>query len=126
MKTDVDLWIEKAEKFWDKKDYKQAAQWYRKAAIEGDAGAQYCLGWLYYAALGVKLDEAEAAKWFRMAAEQGVSEAQKALGDMYLRGEGVEKSDAEALNWYHKAADQGDKEAERLAEQIIHALELMI
>ena len=126
MKTDVELWIEKAEKAWDRKDYKCAAKWYRKAAMEGDAGAQYCLGWLYYAALGVELNETEAFKWIYKAAEQGEPDAQKALGDFYSRGVGVEQDDVKALDWYRKAAQQGNGEAGRIEEQIIHAIELSI
>lgn len=126
MSTETEQWMEYAEKAFDQKRYRQAAYWYRKAAKQGDAGAQYCLGMCYYGALGVKLNEAEAVKWFRMAAEQGEPDAQKALGDMYYCGHGVKANDAEALDWYRKAYDNGNAEAGRLIEQIIHAIELMI
>ena len=126
METNAELWVERAEKAWDRKDYASAARWYRKAAKEGHAGAQYCLGWMYYSALGVRLDEAEAVKWFRLAAEQDEPDAQKALGDMYLRGEGVKADEIEALEWYRKASYNGNGEAGRLVDQMIHAHELMI
>jgi hypothetical protein len=126
MNTETELWMEKAEEAWDKKDYKMAAKWYKKAAEAGDAGGQYCLGMCYYGGLGVKLNEGAAFKWVRKAAEQNEPDAQKALGDMYLRGEGVKADEIEALEWYRKASYNGNGEAGRIVDQMIHALELMI
>ena len=120
------MWMEQAEEAWDKKDYKRAAIWYRKAAEAGDAGAQYCLGMCYYGGLGVRLNESKAFQWVRKAAEQNEPDAQKALGDMYLRGEGVKADEIEALEWYRKADRNGNGEAGRLVEQMIHAHELSI
>ena len=114
MNTETELWMEKAEEAWDKKDYKMAAKW------------QYCLGMCYYGGLGVKLNEGAAFKWVRKAAEQNEPDAQKALGDMYLRGEGVKADEIEALEWYRKASYNGNGEAGRIVDQMIHALELMI
>ena len=76
--------------------------------------------------MGVRLDEAEAFKWISRAAEQDEPDAQKMLGDMYNRGEGVKEDGAAALEWYQRAYRNGNGEAGRLADQIVHALELMI
>ena len=57
------------------KIYAQAAEWYRKAAEQGDAGAQFNLGHLYYDGQGVPQDYGEAVRWFRLAAAQGQEEA---------------------------------------------------
>ena len=46
-------------------------KWYRKAADQGYAKAQFCLGIYCKCGYGTKKDLAEAAKWFRKAAEQG-------------------------------------------------------
>ena len=54
-----------------KQDYAQAAQWYRKAADQGNARAQYNLGTLYEAGNGVEKDVDKAVEWFRKAAKQG-------------------------------------------------------
>jgi TPR repeat protein len=43
----------------------------RRRAEQGDAGAQYNLGYLYANGLGVTQDHTEAVKWYRLAAEQG-------------------------------------------------------
>ena len=84
----------------------------REKAEQGDAKAQYNLGWMYYKGEGVPQDDAEAAKWFRKAAVQGNDRAQFGLGVMYDEGQGVPQDDAEALKWYRKAAEQGNADAQ--------------
>jgi len=76
-------------------------------AEQGDANAQFNLGWMYNNGEGVEQDFKEAAKWYRKAAEQGDAEAQSNLGLKYDNGEGVEQDFKEALKWWQKAADQG-------------------
>ena len=70
-------------------DDAEAVRWYRRAAEQGHAGAQYFLGLMYDYGLGVPLDDAEAVIWYRLAAEQGDASAQNNLGVMYGTGEGV-------------------------------------
>jgi TPR repeat protein len=79
----------------------------RKAAEQGDAGAQFSLGWMYEIGKGVPQDYSEAAKWYRKAAEQGLGSAQSNLGVMYKIGKGVPQDYSEAIKWYRKAAEQG-------------------
>ena len=50
-----------------------------KAAEQGDAKAQFNLGFIYSNGKGVPKDYAEAVKWTRKAAEQGHAEAQRCL-----------------------------------------------
>jgi len=57
------------------KSLKKAVEWYRKAAIQGDAKSQFRLGLIYEKGKGVKKDLAEAAKWYDEAANQGDAEA---------------------------------------------------
>jgi hypothetical protein len=87
-------------------DNTETAKWYRKAADQGDADAQYKLGLLYDNGQGVPLDYAEAAKWYRKAADQENADAQFKLGLLYDNGQGVPQDYAEAAKWYRKAADQ--------------------
>src|SRR6266568_7926951 len=93
-------------------DYAKAVYWFRKAAEQGLAEAQYLLAECYQRGDGVAKDSAEAVKWFRKAAEQGYAEAQNRLGFFYSWGEGVAKDAAEAVKWYRKAAEQGNAEAQ--------------
>ena len=96
------------------KDEREAAEWFRKAAEQGDADAQFSLGAMLVGGRGVEKDEGEAAEWFRKAAEQGHAKAQGRLGVMLAGGQGVEKDEREAAEWYRKAADQGNPEAQCL------------
>ncbi len=91
----------------DAKDYAQAAQWYGKAAAQGNAYAQTQLGNLYQHGLGVAKDEVQAAQWFRKAADQGLPGAQFYLAWMYRSGLGVSKDYGQAVQWFRRASDQG-------------------
>ena len=64
------------------KDQVEAVKWYRKAADQNLAKAQYNLGVCYDGATGegVAKDHVEAAKWYRKAAEQNYANAQNNLG----------------------------------------------
>ena len=83
------------------------AQWYRKAAEQGDSAAQYSLGYCYQKGIGVTKDEKQSVEWYRKAAEQGHAEAQAALGYCYQNGIGVTKDEKQAVEWFRKAVEQG-------------------
>ncbi len=85
----------------------EAVKWYRRAAEQGNARAQFLLGVLAKAGNGVPEDDREAMKWYKLAAEQGDVHAQTSLGNMYADGEGVPEDDREAVKWYRLAAEQG-------------------
>ncbi|MHB8744386.1 MAG: YeeE/YedE thiosulfate transporter family protein [Sulfuricaulis sp.] len=53
------------------RDESQAAVWFRRAAEQGNAEAQFALGLLYEDGLGVPHDEHTALSWYRKAADQG-------------------------------------------------------
>jgi len=121
------------------KDYKQAFEWFKKAANQGDADGQYWLGNLYAWGKGVAQDNKQAVEWFRKAGKQG---NENALGDLIfvdhpvedkerefwkltaakqghafaqciLAKEYYEKKDYEkAIDWWTKAAEQGDEEGQ--------------
>ena len=83
--------------------------WYRKAAQQGNAKAQYNLGVMYEQGQGVRQNYREAVNWFRRAAEQGLAPAQFSLGVMYDQGRGVRKNKAVAKEWFGKACDNGEQ-----------------
>ena len=60
-------------------NYKTAVKWYRLAAKQGHAKAQFNLGLTYYCGKGVPQDYRTAVKWCRRAAEQGNPRAQRGL-----------------------------------------------
>jgi TPR repeat protein len=68
---------------WSPKDEVKEVKWYRKAAEQNYAPAQYNMGVCYANGQGVAKDEAAAVKCWRMAAEQNVAPAQFRLGLLY-------------------------------------------
>jgi TPR repeat protein len=90
-------------------DYKTAVKWYKLAAEQGDADAQYNLGVMYAEGKGVPQDYKTAVKWYRLAAEQGDADAQYNLGNAYVRGQGVIQDNVYAHMWLNIAASSGDK-----------------
>jgi TPR repeat protein len=89
-------------------DYASAVRIFESLATQGNAAAQYNLGFMYDSGKGVAQDYAEALKWYRLAVAQGVAEAQQRLGVMYANGRGVTQDYAEALKWYRLAAAQNN------------------
>ena len=97
-------------------DYAQAAKWFRLAADQGNADAQFHLGLMYYFGEGVSQDDVEAAKWYRLAADQGHASAQFNLGVMYANGQGVRRNYVQAEKWYSLATDQGYADGAKLRD----------
>ncbi len=85
----------------------------RQQADQGDAIAQFDLGWMYFWGLGdLPQDFTQAVTWWRRAAAQGQASAQYNLGLMYRDGRGVPQDFTQAMAWYRKAADQGSAVAQ--------------
>lgn len=93
-------------------NYTEAVRWYRAAADEGNAFAQFRLGEMYMNGLGVEYDPALSFHWYYLAAEQGEVRAQAQLGFLYSTGIGVSQSLTEAVRWYSAAANQGSSLAQ--------------
>jgi len=55
----------------------EAVRWYRKAAEQGDIGAQNNLGYKYLDGKGVSQDYVKAYKWLYLASETGNTHASK-------------------------------------------------
>jgi TPR repeat protein len=62
-----------------KQDFGEAAKWFRLAANQDHALAQYNLGFLYYEGKGLKKDSLQGFMWIDRAANQGDEKAIKAL-----------------------------------------------
>ncbi len=86
--------------------YHVAAKWYRHAADQAFALAQFKLGGLYDFGRGVPQDYEEAVRLYRLAAEQGLASAQFNLGCMCEEGKGVYQNLHESVKWYRMAAEQ--------------------
>ena len=105
-------------------DYAQARAWYEKAAVQGNADAQYNLGVLYNKGRGVAQDYAQARTWYEKAAVQGHAKAQFNLGALYENGQGITRDYDKARAWYEKVAAQtDDQEAQQAAQQVLQDLD---
>ena len=93
------------------KELAEAVRWYQAAAGQGDARAQFEIGWCYLSGKGVEEAPEKAVGWYRLAAEQGYAAAQYWLGWCHQYGKGVEVDLAEAVKWYRTAAAQGNADA---------------
>ncbi|MDO4626090.1 MAG: tetratricopeptide repeat protein [Pasteurellaceae bacterium] len=70
-------------------DYSQAEYWYKQAAKQGVAEAQFNLG-------KIAQDYSQAMYWYEQAAEQGLAQAQSNFGAMYEQGRGVTQDYSQA------------------------------
>ena len=88
-------------------------KWFRKAAEQGDAEAQYNLGVCYDDGEGVVKDQFEAIMWYRKAADQRNDKAQYNLGVCYANGEGVAKNEVITYQWWLLASANGNDDSKR-------------
>jgi uncharacterized protein len=93
-----------------RKDPKQAADWYRKAAEQGVGAAEYNLGVMYANGDGVPRDVHEAVKWLQRASDHGIPMGREHLADLY--GGNEVQNYAKSLEWHRQAASQGDPTAQ--------------
>ena len=77
-----------------KQNHAASIQWFRRAAEQGEADAQFNLGRLYGSEVdgmykngrAAPANDAEAFKWYRLAAEQGHTQAQVRLAQLFAKG----------------------------------------
>ncbi len=100
------------------KDVTQARLWTQRAAVNGDAHAQFNTGMFYANGDGGAKNDGAAAAWFRRAADAGLHDAQFNLAVLSQTGRGMPKNLAEAYKWYLVAASQGDAGARQAADTL--------
>jgi len=94
----------------------EAARWFRLAADQGHADAQYYLGDRCWTGRGVPQDAAEALRWYHLAADQGVAEAQYILGVEYWTGQNFPQDYVQAHMWHSLAAARSTAEEDPWGE----------
>ncbi|SCZ53454.1 SH3 domain-containing protein [Thiohalomonas denitrificans] len=93
-------------------------QW-QPLAEEGDAEAQFALGWMYHHGYGLAIDDREAVTWWQRAVEQGHLEAMFSLGTLYTIGsDSVERDFPAAMRLWSGAARQGHQDARLALRQL--------
>ena len=113
----------------DKGNYMEAEKWYRKAASQNNAIAQYALAGMYRYFYYYHLDTTiysqsdyyrKAADLYQKAAAQGYAPAEATLGELYFYGDnslGIKENPEEAKRLYLSAAQKGYARAMRLLSE---------
>lgn len=99
--------VKEANQAMQKKDYKTALKEWTGLANKDNAEAQFQLGVMYGAGLGVGKDINVAVSWYQKAAQQNHPEAAFVLCIAYAKGQGVQADRELSDQWLRKAADLG-------------------
>jgi uncharacterized protein len=99
-----------------------AVPWWRLAAEQGDAEAQYNLGLALDEGRGIPADPEGAFGWWLAAAEQGLAPAMARVGLAYATGRGVAVDPIEAHKWFVLARQAGDASA---AQNLLRSQQLL-
>jgi TPR repeat protein len=104
--------LDKGVNAYESGDFKTALAEWTPLAEQGDADAQYNLGYMYAVGEGVLENYRTSAKWFTLAAEQGLADAQVRLALMFAMGKGVLENNKTAYKWAKLAATQDHGDAQ--------------
>lgn len=93
-------------------DFAEAYCIMRPLADEGDADAQYNIGWMYLNGYGLRVNDSLALQWWSKASDQGHTDASFSIGMLYSLGDGeVPKDSEKAIDYYLVAAADGHEDA---------------
>jgi len=93
-------------------DFAEAYCIMRPLADDGDADAQYNIGWMYMNGYGLRVNDSLALEWWKKAADQGHSDASFSIGMLYSLGDGEVRKDSDAaIENYLTAAVEGHEDA---------------
>jgi TPR repeat protein len=92
----------------------------RPLAEEGDADAQFNIGWMYLNGYGLQVNDKLALEWWKKASQQGHSDASFSIGMLYSLGEGdVPKDKNLAIDYYLLAVEDGHEDAIAILQSMI-------
>ncbi|MFT3997881.1 MAG: tetratricopeptide repeat protein [Asticcacaulis sp.] len=94
------------------KDPAKAVAWYKKAAAQSHAEAQYQLARHYLSGEGIARDDAEGFVWAQRAAFKDYPQGLLLAGRLLCEGRGIEKDCARGVDLIKKAAEGGLPEAQ--------------
>lgn len=100
----------KGDELYEKKEYLQAIECYKKASSLGNGLADYSIAYIYQKRIPEK-DYNNVLKWYKMSAQKGCSKAEWQIGLMYESGEGLPIDYNEALKWLKSGAKHGSSNA---------------
>ena len=111
-----------------KRDIPEAVKWYKSAAANGNAKAQFRLAHIFSCSAEacsnpecqkcpIKIDLKESLMWLTKASEGGLLDAQLALGEYYSEY-GPNRNDEKAKVWLKLAASKGSNKGKELLELV--------
>jgi TPR repeat protein len=103
---------------YDAGDYQTAFKTWSPLANQGDIGAQFWVGFLYEAGLGVRQDKAEAVKWLLLSSDQGHGDAQARVCRLLFLGQGVPQDYIQAYKWAELGSQIGNPEAQKVRGEL--------
>ncbi|MCZ6807784.1 MAG: tetratricopeptide repeat protein [Deltaproteobacteria bacterium] len=80
-------------------DQEKAAEWYRRAAEQGDPRGQIALAARYDVGRGVPVDVAAATQWYERSASSGNAIAQFAMAKRFREGKGAPQDNVRSAMW---------------------------
>ena len=95
-------------KYFEAKQYKEALECFKKAALKNHVDALFHVGKIYDLALGVEQDYRLAAEYYSKAVSFNSGKAANNLANMFLNGYGVEKNEKKAIELYKKGVEWGN------------------
>ena len=101
------------------RDYKEAARWYRMAALEPHPNAIYRLCVLSDSGRGLPQDYQEALRWCLLAADHGHAHAMFTIGTFFEKGRGLPQDPVQAHQWYNLAAANGLEEGAKRRDRLV-------
>jgi TPR repeat protein len=102
----------------------QQPLWFRLAAEQGHARAQYNLSFMYYSGIGTPKDYKAAIRWYRAVAERGETSAQRFLALMYRDGVGTTQDYKTGHMWFNLAAANGRVDAAKDRDIVANKMNL--
>ena len=106
---DVNAQMQLADYYRNQQNYTNGFYWTQKLANQGDAQAQFNLGYMYNKGKDVRQDYSQAFNWFQKSANQDYAEAQYNLGLMYANGQGVRQNKVTLKELFGKACENGNQ-----------------
>ena len=101
-------------------DFAEAYCILRPHADNGDADAQYNIGWMYLNGYGLAINDSLAMEWWQRASAQGHIDANFSIAMLYSLGEGQVRKDMDkALDYYLLAAEAGHEDARLIIKSML-------
>jgi len=103
-------------------EFTRAAYWYKQAARQGMANAQYNLGHFYLQGLGVEQDTSKTIEWWQQSALQDYAPAQHNIGTAYFEGIGVTQNIETAQQWFSRCSELGSSTCQESLATVMQSI----